>query len=277
MFADNTTLYCSSHSIQDLYNKISKDLDATCDWFKANKLTLNISKTNYVLFTRSTYANENQMPFKIGTDVIKKVSHVKFLGITIDEKLDWNHQINNCKNKILSGTYAINSLKNILPIKQLMTLYYSLIHPYLNYGVLLWGGAHKKYTHKLAVLQNKSIRKISNSTYNASAAPLYSKLNILTLDNMYKFELCKLMYLSTCKLLPKPLLALYKTNTDIHNHDTRHKNDAHITTKHSDLLSRSFLHRAPELWLSIPDNIKQARTMNSFKSQTRKYLKQMSS
>ncbi len=88
----------------------------------------------------------------------------------------------------------------------------------LNYGILVWGGVHK----------------ISNSTYNAGAAPLYSKLNILTLDTMYKFELC-----------PEPLLSLYKTNTDIHSHDTRHRNDAHITVKHTDLVSRIFLHRAP--------------------------------
>jgi hypothetical protein len=108
---------------------------------------------------------------------------MKFLGITIYEKLNWNQQINHCKTKISSGTYTINSLKYILPTQQLKTLYYSLLDSYLNYGILLCGWV-------LSVLHIKSIRKISNSTHYAWAAPLYSKLNILTLDNTSPIKLC---------------------------------------------------------------------------------------
>jgi hypothetical protein len=160
---------------------------------------------------------------------------MKFLGITIYEKLNWK-QINHCKTKISSGTYTINSQVYFLPTQQLKTLYYSLLDSYLNYGNCSVV-EYIKNIHILTVLQIKSIRKISNSTYNAWAAPLYSKLNILTLDTMYKFELC-----------PEPLLSLYKTNTDIHSHDTRHRNDAQITAKHIDLVSkRFFLHITPEI------------------------------
>ena len=111
--------------------------------------------------------------------------------------LDWHRHIDHCKNKMSSGLYAINTAKNIMPAKQLKTLYYSLIHPYLNYGILLWGGTHKSYTHKLQVLQNKAIRVINNYKYNESASPIYRKLNIMTFDNMYKLESCKFMYMNS--------------------------------------------------------------------------------
>ena len=84
-FADDTTIYYSAKELTDIYNTINYDLVATADWCKANKLTLS------------------------------KVQHVKILGVIIDEKLNWNKHIENCKNKLSSATYAINSLKNILP------------------------------------------------------------------------------------------------------------------------------------------------------------------
>ena len=91
-----------------------------------------------------------------------------------------------------------------MPAKQLKTLYYSLIQPYLNYGILLWGGTHKSYTHKLQVLQNKAIRIMNNSKYNESASPIYRKLNIMTFDNMYKLESGKFMYMNSKNEIPSP-------------------------------------------------------------------------
>ena len=79
-------------------------------------------------------------------------------GVIIDERLEWKNHIDICKNKLLSGIYAINSFNNAIPTIQLKTLYYTLIHPYLTYGVLLWGGALKKHIHKLQVLQNKTLQ-----------------------------------------------------------------------------------------------------------------------
>jgi len=196
-----------------------------------------------------------------------------FLGITIDEKFDWHKHIEFCRNKIASGNYAINSLKNTLPNKQLITMYYSLIQPYLTYGTILWGRAHKKYINKLKVSQNKTVRNLNNSKYNESAKPIYSKLNILTLDDIYKIELCKFMYGHITRSLPTPLLSIYTPNTDIHTHNTRHSKDVHVTARHTNLISRSFIHTAPDIWLTIPENIKESKNINIFKCQITKFLK----
>ena len=127
LFADDTTIYYSSNNLDDLYNKINHDLYTVADWFRANKLTLNISKTNYVIFTKSAQERIKNKSIQIGNDTINKVTHVRFLGIIIDEMLDWHRHIDHCTNKISSGLYAINTAKNIMPAKQLKTLYYSLL------------------------------------------------------------------------------------------------------------------------------------------------------
>ena len=87
LFADDTTIYYSAKELTDIYNKINYDLAATADWFKANKLTLNISKTNYAIFSGSIDAHSMNLSLQIGNEYISKVQHVKFLGIIIDEKL----------------------------------------------------------------------------------------------------------------------------------------------------------------------------------------------
>jgi len=272
LFADDTTIFYSSKNLNELFNNIKSDLNVVTDWFKANKLTLNISKTNYILFSRSRNTNFIIPPIIIGNEQIQKVAHIKFLGIIIDEKFDWHKHIEFCQNKIASGNYALNSLKKTLPIKQLITMYYSLIQPYLSYGIILWGHAHKKYINKLKVSQNKTIRNINNSKYNESAKPIYSKLRILTLDEIYKIELCKFMYGSSTHTLPLPLLSLYTPNTEIHSHNTRQRGDAHVTARHTELLSRSFIHTAPDIWHTIPQKIKKSGTKHAFKHQVTKFL-----
>ena len=153
-----------------------------------------------------------------------------------------------------------------------MTLYYSLIQPYLQYGIVLWGGAHNKYINRLKVSQNKTLRNISNSKYNDSAKPIYNKLKILTLEELYKIELCKLMYDYSTNNLPPPLINIYTSNRDIHSHNTRQRHDTHITARRTDLLSRSFVHKAPDIWLTIPPKIKESRTKSAFKFHITKFI-----
>jgi hypothetical protein len=272
LFADDTTIYYSSDNIDNIYLKINEDLKSVADWFRANKLTLNINKTNYIIFTKSARERNNNKTIQIGSDIIKKVRHMKFLGIIIDEMLDSHCHIAHCKNKISSGLYALNTLKHLLPSRQLKTLYYSLIHPYLNYGILLWGGTNKSYTHKLEVLQNKSIRILNHSNYNESALPIYSKLNILKFENLFKLELCKFMYVISSNEIPTPLTAFYNCNRDIHTHNTRHSNDIHITSRNKYLVSKSYIHKAPKLWCQLPDTIKQAKSLKSATNRAKKYF-----
>ena len=132
----------------------------------------------------------------IGSDneVLEKVPVTKFLGVYIDENLDWIEHIDFVKKKISGGIYALNSSKNFLSNANMRTLYYSLVHPYLLYGIILWVSAYKKYTHKLYVLQKKALRVMYNTTYNAQSMPLFEKSGILRIHDMYNLQLGVLMY-----------------------------------------------------------------------------------
>ena len=91
MFADDTNLCCADKNINQLVSKVSTVLDRLCMWFAVNKFSLNVSKTSYVLF-----GNLNaQFDIAITGISINRVRVTKFLGVLIDEKLNWKDHIAN--------------------------------------------------------------------------------------------------------------------------------------------------------------------------------------
>ena len=146
LFADDTTIYYSSRNLVHVIQNISVDLKHLTEWFKSNKLSLNISKTNYMLFTKNNKDYEQNINLRLSNENITRVNSTKFLGMIIDDKLNWQDHISHTKNKMSSGLYALNKSKHVLGKNHLKTLYHSLIHPYLSYGILLWGSASKSLT-----------------------------------------------------------------------------------------------------------------------------------
>ena len=92
-FAGDTTTFVSGKNLQFLYKKINEDLKRLNKWFIGNSLSLNIEKSNYILF-RTKNKRTNHIPFggkiEVGGKEIKKVTSIKFLGVFIDEYLEWN-------------------------------------------------------------------------------------------------------------------------------------------------------------------------------------------
>ena len=87
IFADDTSLFYSSKTLHTLHNNIALDLNDLSEWFKANKLPLNVSKTNYITMQNTNEISINHT-LKIGDETIKQVNTAKFLGIIIDDKLN---------------------------------------------------------------------------------------------------------------------------------------------------------------------------------------------
>ena len=115
------------------------------------------------------------------------------------------------------------------------------------------------------------MRSITKSKYNASTGPIYENLGILQISKLYQLEAAKPMFLNENQHLPSPLQIIFTPNTDIHNHNTGHRNDPHISTRRTNQLSRSFIHNAPNIWYNIPLQIKETRTVGSF-CQMKRYM-----
>ena len=118
---------------------MSQDMLTVTDWFRANKLSLNLNKTNCILFQPKNCDNNATYNLTVGNETINMVTGTKFLGLHIDKNLLWTKHINTIRSKLTSGLYAINSVKNLLPVQEKCMLYMSLINYHLIYGLMLWG------------------------------------------------------------------------------------------------------------------------------------------
>ena len=272
LFADDTTVYQSHHDINILRKLVEEELSNLINWFKANTLSLNVSKTNVIIFSKTDLINYKDLVLNVDGIIIKPVKSTKFLGINIDKQLNWRDHTHFVKNKLSSGLYLLNSAKHLLTSKHLKSLYYTLLHPYLTYGIVLWGPAQSSYLHPIKIKQNKAVRCISNSKYNSNAVEIYKKLKIPQLKDIHDIELSKFMFLHATNQLPPSLMLCFSLNENIHSHNTRHRNDPHIQARNTNIMTKNFLCKGPEIWLGIPNEIKQCKTRSSFNYKIKKHI-----
>ena len=131
LYADDTSLYSSSLNIND-ENDVSilnNELNEIYCWLSCNKLSLNIAKTKFMIFTPK---NKNVLSpiLKIKNNIIERVSEFCFLGVNLDDKMTWNSHINKIASKISRTVGLFNKIKQFLPLATLRILYCSLILPY---------------------------------------------------------------------------------------------------------------------------------------------------
>ena len=154
LFADDTNLFRSGLNLEELCKEISNELSKLNKWFKVNKLSLNVSKTNFMIFA----GRKKCIDAKIYIDNfgIELVHTTKFLGIIIDDKLNWKPHVSTVSSKLSKCFFVLYKSSKILDILSLKTLYCSLFLPYLSYCCEVWGTTYKTTVGKLEVLQKKS-------------------------------------------------------------------------------------------------------------------------
>ena len=127
----------------DIWILIMIDL---CTWFKANRLSLNTTKTFYMIFHRTRIKHMSGVANSIVMDntILVKTSSLKYLGVIVDHKLNWIEHISYIKNKVPKGIGIMYKTRHFLNKKSLLSLYHSYIYPYLiyypylvHYGVVL--------------------------------------------------------------------------------------------------------------------------------------------
>ena len=153
LFADDTNVFLSHKSFDRLLELVNFELIAVADWFKANRLSLNLSKTNFVLF-RSHRKSVPHQNFVVSIDniAISQVKSSKFLGVYVDEHMTWKKHIKNISTKIAKNIGILSRISYLLPCNILINLYYSLIYPYLAYCNIAWGSTYHSRLKRLIVL-----------------------------------------------------------------------------------------------------------------------------
>ena len=140
-----------------------------------------------------------------------------FLGLTLDEHLSWKPHVQKVANKTSRTIGILRRLKNIIPISVLRTLYNTLILPHFHYCILSWGFR----MGRLKLLQKRTVRVMCRSRYNAHTDPLFKKLNLVKLSDLFTLNAYKIYYKLRHVSLPTYVANMFKDFSRNHEHETR--------------------------------------------------------
>src|SRR5688572_18913713 len=268
LFADDSNAFYSHASYDQLIKIANNDLELANDWFKANKLSLNLSKTNYIIFR----SNRKPVPtpgnaLTIENKLIPQVFSSKFLGVYIDQHLKWDIHIAEIAKKISKNTGIIRRISYLLPTHILRNLYFTLIYPYLNYCNFVWTSTYDTHLLKLNILQKKAIRIITKSPINTHTDPLYLQLNLLKISQIKFLQTSIFMYQYDNNLLPQAFSAYFKPN--LLDRAIRNKRVYISIFARTNTRQFSIKYQGPLIWNSIPECVRAAMSLASFKIQIR--------
>ena len=183
-FADDTNLLLSNDSLKKLQKQVNLDLKFLCNWLKANKISLNASKTELLLFRHPNKKLNYEIKIKIDGKKIVPSDSVKYLGIIIDSHLNWHHHANELAPKLSRAIGMLAKIRHYVDSKTLFMIYHGIFSSILLYGSQIWGQGSNKSLNKIHQLQNKVLRVIHFKSFDSNVDQLYKSSNIL------KFLVC---------------------------------------------------------------------------------------
>ena len=224
LYADDTTLlnslcsftFPSGNNIhsQNASHNINVELNKVYDWLAANKLSLNISKTKFMIFHFPQRKLDFDLTLKIDNTPISKTEEFDFLGLRIQENLKWDAHVSKIGNKLAKVNGILKKITKFVPKSGLLHIYNSLFLSHLNYGILVWGFSYER----ISMLQKRAIRTICNANYNAHTAPLFKQLNLLKIEDLIKLKALKFYYKYSHDELPYYFKGIYQVTQPTHTY-----------------------------------------------------------
>ena len=171
-----------------------------------------------MLFQRKR--SNTEICIKMDENLLERVKEVKYLGVILDENLNWKSHIKYLTSKITRASYILSKLRHYVCFSTLKMVYFSLVHPYLSYCISSWGGISKTTLLPLFRLQKKIVRIITFSPYDCHSSPLFYQLKILPLEYIYKYNLALTFHKINNNQISTGSHNLVPIN-QIHKHNTR--------------------------------------------------------
>jgi len=189
--------------------------------------------------------------------VIIKVHSCKYLGIYIDDELNWKVHIDHIINKLIKFTGIFYKLRSKLTAEWLKNIYYAFVHPYILYGIEIYANTFGTYLDRLKKLNNKILRITQCQPRRSHVLDLYKRYNLLPLDHLYSQQL--LVFVFKClyynQMVPFVFHEYFTFNRQVHAYGTRAQNDLHIFAPNTSFKKRTVKYQCSVLWNSLPEHM----------------------
>ena len=267
LYADDTVLYFSHSSINNIELALNSDLKNVYNWMCQNKLTVNCQKTECMLLgSKHMLSKENVLQITLHKSPLNQVRLFKYLGMICDENLNWNYHIENMLQKIGKMVGFLGRLRRSLSESILNTIYRSLILPLFDYGDVIYSSSFTKYTDKLQKLQNRAARIILKVKFehHVSVPEMHNALHWQLLDERRHNHSLVFMYKILNDLTPTYLRNEFEYVPQ--HYSSRFGEILYLPKPRTDYLKRSFKYRCAKAYNVLPPATKSSSTVNAFKS-----------
>ena len=224
---------------------------------------------------KNKHSNKPDLNYKIEIDDenIEKGEITKFLGVLIDNNLSWKAHTMHISKIVSKYNGIIRKIRPYLNKDSLLTLYNTLVLPYLSYCTLVWGDKNNSFIESLFILQKKLIRTCNYSLWLEHTTPLFLALNKLKLRDIYTYQLAIHMYRFYHDLLPPDLPNVtFTTQSEIHNYNTRQVLNLHIAPTNTQLAKNTIKTQGPLIWNTLNTHIKNSASLDQFKISLKKHI-----
>lgn len=272
MYADDAVVTCYGTDPIVVARNTEEDLTNLNNWLKDNKLTINKSKTKYLKF-KTKHSNTTKVQISLDGEEIEEVEHLKYLGLNIDNSLNWNIHIKEIKKSVTATSFAIRRIKSIVPEKILWQMYNAYILPKFQYLNPIWNTAAAFRMKELQIVQNRVIKSIRNLPHLHSSNLLYTPDSTLSLPQINGFN--TLMYIFKIKNnFIKHNIELKKKN-QMHNYPTRTNEDYYIRISRTNKGLHSIIANGLREFNKIPTALKQEKRISCFKKLLTSYIQNL--
>ena len=273
LFADDSNIFISSHSPKALKNELKMAVERILTWLGDNKLTVNLSKTQYSIFQTKNMTVPNYLnSIKINSEVINRVQSAKFLGIILDEKLKWDEHIKQLLETLTKITNAFEIIKHYVPSNKKPMLYFAYIYSRIQYGIEMYGTSSKTLMKKVQTKQNKAIKVLHNKNFFTPTTTLHKELNYPLVNHIEKINVSKFVHKQRNNKTPQIFNNLFTENKEIHTHNTRQSHNLATQIGTTQLSQKTIKYRGPRIWNSIPMKIRTLECNKNFGKKLRNHL-----
>jgi hypothetical protein len=292
LFADDACSLHSDKNLNELILKVNSELQKIANWFSANKLVVNVNKCKYIIFhTKGKKLNlegldvyfnlneigKNQSPEKIitlervGSD--QKEKNYKYLGVLIDEHLNFNDNTDYLCNKLAKAVFQLRKAKFYVTKKHLLTLYHALFNSHLWYCTIILSCTSQANLNRILILQKKAIRVVANLDYNAHTASTFSELKLLQFDKLIIYHQLTFMHAIKFNYAPISFVNMWQTFNERENaYNLRELTDFILPAPRFEGYRKFPLYSLAKKWNEFDVNIRLQPNPVTFKIELKRHL-----
>ena len=265
-FADDTTVYMSGNNLLNLYSDVNRELDKVCLWLRTNRLSLNVGKTSYMLFT---HAAVPPIPntIQIQGEVLNRAADVKFLGMIINDKLNYNSHVLSLSKKLSAVVGVMSKLYHFVPCAVLRQVYFALFQSVLSYGIAVWGGCGRTTRGRIERVQRRAFKLLDKLPPQLQ--------HPLSFENLYLYNVsCQFHRPLSGDELSNHFQAKINNLLPDHSYQIRFYNSDNILLPsfRKSVSQRQFLFKGIKIWNERPDCVRYLTNKREFKEQMRSWL-----